>query len=162
MLVVLRPSLVVGVTLFLSACGAVSSTPPAAGTPTLAGETALTTLTKAPWKLVTVQEGNTLPSARLKAGIPANHMRLALTSDQASFYGGCNRTSGKLQIGNQGEFKVRDLMSTEMACDTELMQADTEMADYLTAMTFYEVTSKRLKLMGNSTTLSFVTAALTK
>ncbi|MEN9432474.1 MAG: hypothetical protein RLZZ422_63 [Pseudomonadota bacterium] len=146
----------------LVACGAVSPNAPSAGLPSLAGGVAVTALTKAPWKLVTIQEGSSLPSARLKAGIPANHMRLSLTSDQVSFVGGCNRTSGKVLLSTQGQIKITELMSTEMACAPELMLADTEMADYLMSMAHYEVNDKRLKLSDSDTTLSFVTTTLTK
>ena len=146
----------------LAACGSMSSAPPAAGLPSLAGEAALLALTRAPWKLVTVQEGSALPSARLKAGIPANHIRLKLEKDQISVTGGCNQIGGKVLLGSDGSFTVHHLMSTEMACEAERMQADTEMADYLTAMAFYEVTQKRLKLKGDNKTLSFVTASLSK
>lgn len=145
----------------LTACGSVPSTPSTTGA-NLMGEAALLALTKAPWKLVTVQEGNALPSARLKAGIPANHMRMTIAKDRVSVTGGCNNIGGKVVLGQDGGFKVYDLMSTEMACEAERMQADTEMTEYLTAMAFYEVTQKRLKLMGDQKTLSFVTAALSK
>ncbi|WP_026220753.1 META domain-containing protein [Thiofilum flexile] len=148
---------------YLVACGSVSSTPTSTTLPSLAGETALLTLTKAPWKLVTIQEGSALPSARLKAGIPANHIRLMLGKNQLALTGGCNRLGGEVLLGTDGSFKVPDLStSTEMACEAERMQADMEMSQYLTKMAFYEVTQKRLKLQGDNKTLSFVTASLSK
>lgn len=63
--------------------------------------------------------------------------------------GGCNRYSAALELGN-GTLRIREVVSTKMACVPALMDQETRFFDALQAVRTYRIEGTKLQLVDES------------
>jgi len=120
--------------LALAACAPNGAPPPAAAAPTAGPATDTPAdpgaLAGYHWRL----ESATDPAgARIDALFPGEDHVLTLDfrDGRVSVSGGCNGQGGSVAAGDDGTLEIGRMMSTQMACDAPLMQADAAIAALL-------------------------------
>lgn len=127
-----------------------SSVPRVADSATLAGYH---------WRLASATDAG---GARIDALFPGDDHVLALefADGRVSVSGGCNGQGASYGVGDGGRLEIGQMMSTQMACDAPLMDADAAIAALLAQpqeVHFEEGTPPRLRLVaadGSTTTWS--------
>src|SRR5690606_6301574 len=125
-----------------------SSVPRVADSATLAGYH---------WRLASATDAG---GARIDALFPGDDHVLALefADGRVSVSGGCNGQGASYGVGDGGRLEIGQMMSTQMACDAPLMDADAAIAALLAQpqeVHFEEGTPPRLRLVaadGSTTT----------
>ncbi len=72
-----------------------------------------------------------------------------------NMHGGCNSLLGDFTLAD-GVMSVSQIMMTEMACATELMEQDTWLVTFMSASPAYVYNDRRLTLTGSDATLVFL------
>lgn len=100
------------------------------------------------WNLVSIQAPKQKASTTLKSGIPASKYTFTIDNKQGMFYAkGCNGISFGYNVVSASQLKLTPGMSTLMACEPKLMQADQEISEYLKGSVNYQfVGANTLKL----------------
>ena len=151
----IQGALLVSSSVMVTACAGIQATPGLEAS-SLSGDVALKKITSTNWKLVTVQDGSGIPSARLKSGIAANHIRLKFDGNLLKFSGGCNRTFGNWSLPARDAITMGNFAATKKVCVPSLMQTDQEIIGYLQQMSRYDVNDKRLRLLSDAQVLTLV------
>lgn len=99
------------------------------------------------WQLSTVGMVGKTPSATLKSGDAANRYSVTLVDNRIGVRGGCNIMGGSITLEAVQKIKIGPMMGTRRACPGTLMQADSEVSDYLSKVTTYKVDGTSLALL---------------
>lgn len=92
--------------------------------------------------------------ARIDALFPGGDhvLTLEFADGRVSVSGGCNGQGASYVVGDGGKLEIDQMVSTQMACDTPLMEADAAIAALLAqpqAVNFEESEPPRLRLVAN-------------
>lgn len=144
----------------LTACGSTNiSASPTLHKPQMAkpmtsnSSSALSSMT---WRLHSIQDSNGVISTTMKSGDAASHYQVIIKDRLISITGGCNNMSGSINFGQGNTFSIGPMAETKRACLGTLMQADSEISDYLKRATSYSLTNQTLTLnTNNNQTLRF-------
>lgn len=138
----------------LTACGAstTSATPNAAKpleTKPMESNSS-TLLSSMTWRLQSIQDSTGTHLTLLKSGDAASLYLVTIKDGRLSVTGGCNNMSGSITQTHGNGFSVGPMMGTKRACMGTLMQADSEISDYLSRVTTYSLDKQTLHLKTNN------------
>jgi heat shock protein HslJ len=102
-------------------------------------------------------EGRTFVSTRVEGRVlvPGTSIRLSFERGGVGINAGCNSMGGRYEIEG-GRIIVREMMSTEMACDPPLMEQDRWVAEMLTRGAAISLSGDTLTLEGSGTRLTML------
>jgi heat shock protein HslJ len=139
--------------LLLVACAAQSEFPTRAATPeTVVSGNRVQILKAHHWRLESATDGRNQRIAALSPD-EGRAIVFGFTDDRISIQGGCNVRGGAYQITAASQLQVGRMVTTMMACEPTLMQADAALSDLLTKPLQIEVAngaSPRLRLVSAS------------
>ena len=139
--------------LFLAACAPTSEVPTRATAPeAVVSGNRVQILEAHHWRLESATDGRSQRIAALSPG-ERRPIVFGFTGDRISIQGGCNLRGGSYQITAASQLLVGRMVTTMMACEPALMQADAALSDLLIKPLQIEVTngaSPRLRLVSTS------------
>lgn len=139
---------------FLTACGGTNiNAKPAPHKPQMTKpmtSNSSSSLSSMIWKLHSIQDSNGAVSTMMKSGDAASNYQVIIKDGRLSITGGCNNMSGSVTQTQGNGFSVGPLMGTKRACMGTLMQADSEISNYLSRVTSYSLNNQTLSLNTNN------------
>ena len=141
-LFLITPILITLLASLVTACASQNTTPIMNNKP--AAPISNNDLSAMKWQLVSIAQKGKSANTVLNAGPQASRFNFLFKDGRLSIRGGCNNLGGSYKLSAGNRIAMGPMMSTKMACQGNLMQADNEILSYISGITDYSINGRAL------------------